>query len=448
MILSGNFWKRPLNLKPFVLKIRDGFILGLAQDPQKGSPCSQCVLLWLKTRNLDVEAASLSELSVRRDLISDLLAENQGHVLYEICRDGTAIRMECLIFPHPQCICEKTNFVGPDEITRNTNFAFSPLTQVFCTRFGTPDGNLWLTRVSGETPLTQTPVTVFAVEKEREDSRKKALYEWLKKATLTDLPNRIQRGELIASEVFQTGEYELMRRSESPGASLGAVGAGENREEATLNALVDLAKITTLRRYSDSMKNPMLVVGANQLIRSKTPFFLLKQYDLHILFYPNSTQAWVLGMGAFSRQRSDEKPVFVFSAHTDVKHALDQLFCKILEALKPEEQMAGDPVLRRDPGASIPSQMNMWWTHWIYRCPKISLKDIEQLEPYPRDLENWRNYYRDGQSDVSVLSVNHSTLPSQIRTLVKVQIPLRERIHNVRNINGIGIWSDFRDALA
>jgi len=333
-------------------------------------------------------------------------------------------------------------------MSKNTNFAFSPLTQIYCTRFGTPDGNLWLTRVSGETLCGGAPLTAFAVDPDKESSRRKAVDNWMKKATQIDLPLRMRRGELIASEVLQTGDYELMKRSEQTDNHVAAIGVGKDREEATLNALVELAKVNTLRRYSDSMKNPMLVVGANQLIRSKAPFFLLKHYDLHLLFYPNSTQTWILGMGAFSRQRSDEKPVFVFSAHTDVKEALNQLFCKILETLKPEEQMAGDPILKRDDSATIPSQMNMWWTHWIYRCPKIALKDIEQLEPYPRSLENWRNYYKDGQPEVSVLSVNHLNLPTQIRTLVKVQMPLKDRVHAVRNINGIGTWSDFRDALA
>jgi hypothetical protein len=286
------------------------------------------------------------------------------------------------------------------------------------------------------------------VERDKEVSRKKAVDEWMKKAIEADLPIRVRRGELIASEVLQTGDFELMKRDQSSENILSAMGAGPNREEATLNALIDLAKATTLRRYAHSMKNPMLIVGANEYIRSKAPFFLLQQYDLHLLFYPNSMQAWVVGLVAVSRQRTDEKPVFVFSAHTDIKEALDQLFCKILEALKPEEQITGSPVLRRDKADSISSQMNMWWIHWIYRCSKINLKDILSLESYSRKLSQWRDYYRDGQEEASILSVNNPYLPTQIRTVVKVQIPLRDRIHNVRNINGIGTWSDFRDALA
>ncbi|NBX93739.1 MAG: hypothetical protein EB078_00475 [Proteobacteria bacterium] len=448
MLLRGDFWKRPATLKPYVLKIKDGFLLGLALAPEKGAPCSNCVRLWLKQRNIVAQHSTLSELTIRRDLITELLAENSAHTIYEISLDGTAIKMESLVFPHPQCTCDRGNYLPPESLSKNTNYAFSPLYQIFCTRFGTPDGNLWLTRVTGDCPLSERPLTVFAVEKDKEVSRKKAVDEWMKKATLADLPKRMKRGELIASEVLQTGDLELLKPSSQREVETAAMGAGKDKEEATLNALVELAKVTTLRRYSNTMKNPMLVVGANNWIRSKVPFFLLQQYDLHLLFYPNSTQAWVVGLGAFSRQRTDEKPVFVFAAHTDAKQALEELFFKILEALKPEEQIAGDPVLKSERGGPHTSKLNMWWTHWIYRCPKIALKDILHLEPYPRKLQNWRDYYRDGQDKVSVLSVNSPYLPSQIRTIVKVQSVLRDNVSSVRNINGIGTWSDFSDALA
>ena len=445
--MNGTFWKRPHTLKPYVLRVKDGFIIGLAMDPEKGAPCSNCVYLWLKARNIWVEKATLSDLTLRKDLITDLLTENSAHVLYEISRDGSAIRMDAVVFPHPKCVCEKNQYIAPESVSRKTNYAFSPLYQIFCTRFGTPDGNLWLTRVTGDCPISGKTLTLHAVEKDKEVSRNKAVEEWMKKAIQTDFPLRVQRGELIASEVLQTGNYELMKKAEDEASLLTAMGAGSNKEEATLNAMVELAKVTTLRRYSQSMKSPMLVVGANQLIRQKSPFFLLQQYDLHLLFYPNSTQAWVMGMVAVSRQRTDERPVFVFSADTDIQVAIDQLFFKILEALKPEEQLSGDPVIKRDKSKTIRAQMNMWWTHWIYRCPKINLKDIEQLEAYPKKLKNWRDYYQDGQEEVAILSVNTPHLPSQLKTIVKVQSQLRNRVQNLRNINGIGVWSDFSEAL-
>jgi len=448
VLISGKTWTRPETLKPYVLRTREGFLLGLAPDPDKASPCPDCVVSWLKERNVWVEKASISELTLRRDLITDLLTENTPHTLYEISKDGTAIRMDCLVFPHPKCSCNKTRYIQRTQVTKNTNYAFSPLLKIFCTRFGTPEGNLWLTQVTGASVLSEKMLTVYGVEKEKEVSRTRAIESWMKKASQSDLPHRISRGELIASEVLQTGEYELVNRENHSDSVMGVMGTGKDREEATLNALVELAKATTLRRYSQSMKNPMLVVGANQFIREKAPFFLLQEYDLHLLFYPNSSQAWVLGMVAISRIRTDEKPTFVFSAHTDIQEAINELFFKILEVLQPEEQVSGKMSVKTQDQKLGSSKMNMWWVHWIYRCPKIVLKDLQSLEPYSRKLEDWRAYYRDGQEPVSVWSVNTPNLPSSIRTIVKVQIPLRDRIHQLRNINGIGTWADFQDALA
>ena len=91
--------------------------------------------------------------------------------------------------------------------------------------------------------------------------------------------------------------------------------------------------------------------------------------------------------------------------------------------------------------------MNMWWTHWIYRCPKISLKDIMQLEPYSRDLELWRDYYRDGQDLVTAVELNSEYLPGAIRHLVRLNTP-KVPLSNVRNIMGIGSMTAFRDAHA
>lgn len=448
MLTSGSFWKRSEILKPYVLKTRDGFLLGLAPDADRASPCPHCVFSWLKDRNVWVEKVSLNELTLRRDLIADLLTENTPHTLYEVSKDGTAIRMDCLVFPHPRCSCNKTRYIQKTQVTKNTNYAFSPLLKIFCTRFGTPEGNLWLTRASGATVFSEEMLTVYGVEKDKEVSRSRAIEEWMKKAVQSDLPYRIKRGELIATEVLQTGEYELLGSSPEPQTVMGAVGAGKNREEATLNALIELAKATTLKRYSQSMKNPLLVVGANQFIREKAPFFLLQEYDLHLLFYPNSTQAWVMGMVAVSRVRTEEKPTFVFSAHSDIQEALNQLFYRVLEVLKPEEEVAGKMTVKPPTHKLGSSKMNMWWIHWIYRCPKIALKEIQSLESYSRNLADWRAYYRDGQEPVSIWSVNTPHLPASIRTLVKVQSPLRDRVHQLRNVNGIGTWAHFQDALA
>lgn len=435
-------------LKPFLLKIREGFLLGLAPEPDQSSPCAGCVQMWLIDRDVNVERVELSALTVRRELIPELLAENNGHVFYEIDLDGTYTRLEAIVYPHPNCSCEKTNYIPPREITKRTNFAFSPLTQVKVARFGTPDGNLWLASATGEAPLAQETFTCYGVDKDKELARFKAVDEWMKRCVITDLPKRLSNGETVPAEILQTGNVELISRSLPKQASFEGMGVGANKEEATLDALFGLAKVRTLKKYASNMKNPMLVVGANNWMRTKVPFYLLQQYDLHLLFYPNSTQAWVVGLAAFSRQRLDEKPAFVFAAEADIHKAIDQLFFKIVEVLRPSEPETEIPRVPEEHPRGMGTKLHMWWTHWIYRCPKISLKDVLHLEPYPRNLEHWRNYFRDGQDLVSVLAVNNHYLPSQIRTLVKLKLSSSDPLHAVTNINGIGTWNDFRDALA
>ncbi|NBX67959.1 MAG: hypothetical protein EBR01_03220 [Proteobacteria bacterium] len=272
--------------------------------------------------------------------------------------------------------------------------------------------------------------------------------EWMKRCVVLDLPKRMARGETVPGEVLQTGNVELFNRSLPNQSQFEGVGVGANKDEATLDALFNLAKVRTLKKYTSSMKNPMLVVGANNWMRTKVPFYLLQQYDLHLLFYPNSTQAWVVGLAAFSRQRLEEKPQFVFAANADIHQAIDQLFFKIVEVLRPSEPETEIPRIPDEHPKGMGSKLHMWWTQWIYRCPKISLKDLLHLEAYPRTLDYWRDYFRDGQERVSVLAVNNEYLPSQIRTLVKLKLSSSDPINLVANINGIGTWNDFRDALA
>jgi hypothetical protein len=143
-VFGIKFGNRIVSLKPFLLKIKDGFLLGLEREPGKGSPCGGCVEKWLTDRKVWCERRDLSALLVRRELIAELLSENSPHIFYEIYDDGTEIRLESIVYPHPECVCDKLNYTPPKEITRKVNFAFSPIHHLKVVRFGTPDGNLWL----------------------------------------------------------------------------------------------------------------------------------------------------------------------------------------------------------------------------------------------------------------------------------------------------------------
>lgn len=447
------FGMRPAPLKPFLLKIRDGYFLGLAMEPQKGSPCKTCIELWLRERNIWFERADLSELPRRRELIAELLAENSPHLFHEIYQDGTEVRLESIVFPHSDCACAKFNYIPPREVTKRVNFAFSPIYQLKLTRFGTPDGNQWLATAVGDSQISKKTITAFGVDTDKDAARFRAVDAWMKKAAEADLKDRLEEGEVIPNEILQTGNVELITKAKARPSTLEGVGVGSTRDEAVLDALIHLAKVRTLKKYSNAMKSPMLIVGANHWVRSKVPFYVLQQYDIHLFFYPNSTQVWVVGAAAVSRNHVDEKPTFVFSADPSISSAMEKLFGLLLAALRPVEETPDKPRLaphsmKDEQKSQKASKLNMWWTHWIYRCPKISLKDVLHLDPYPRSLDVWKNYFKDGQEVVNILSINHPTLPSQLRTIVKLQVETEEKFSNIRQIGGIGTWSDFSDALA
>ena len=87
------------------------------------------------------------------------------------------------------------------------------------------------------------------------------------------------------------------------------------------------------------------------------------------------------------------------------------------------------------------SRLHLWWTNWVYRCPKISLRDVLQLEEYAGDIELWKNYFRDGQEALSLLAVNSPLIPNGIRTLTALQFQSNSETAR-SNVNGIGIWSN------
>ena len=70
-----------MNLKSFLLHTRDGYLIGMAADPELGSPCPQCVRLWLVDRNVWVEHGEISELRIKQDLLATLIQDNKPHVL-------------------------------------------------------------------------------------------------------------------------------------------------------------------------------------------------------------------------------------------------------------------------------------------------------------------------------------------------------------------------------
>jgi len=326
--------------------------------------------------------------------------------------------------------------------------AFSPIFQIKCVRYGTPGGNLWHFSATGQSPLSQRLHTGFGSHSDKETARLNSIDAWMKKAGLSDLSDRIKTANGVPSQEFLTGKLGLMREKEFDESTFKGVGIGASKEEATLDSLFSFAKLKTLNNYTNSSKNPMLVVGANSWLRHKVPFFLLQQYDLYLLFYPNQSPAWVCGLAAFSRNDTQEAPIFVFGANANISMALEECIHKTLEHCRPNDwRRAENTQLTKSKEGSKNSRLVMWWTNWIYRCPKISLKDVLQLEPHPRDLGEWREYLQSNNQKVTALHLNYPYLPDKIRHIIKLQVPtlsIRERASNVR---GIATWSNFQEPV-
>ncbi len=439
--------RKPYALYPFLYRIRGGFLLGLAFEPHEGSPCANCVSGWLSDRSVFHEKADVADLKIRRELLGELLLGNSPHSYYEIQNDGTATPLDGVVCPHPKCTCAKDKYVAPMAMGKNTHFAFSPITELVCSRYSLPQGNLWLARAVGNPWGAEAghkgTIEAYGVAPEREDARYRAFEEWLRRsATSTGNSDMVNECEILQSGEFQQGFGENNAENELEG-----IGSGADHDSAVVNALHELAKKRVLQRYAATMKTPLLVVGANSWLRDHVPFFLLHRYDLHLLFYPNSMPSWVVGVAALSRTRVDEKPLFAFGSGSTGKAAFANALGKLLIDTKPwqEEDKGGLTLLKPQEVTDKKAlQLNRWWNHWIYRCSKISLRDVLHLEGHPATKEHWREFFKDGEPQVKIRQLNSGLLPARLRHVVSVrvsEVPLQRG-----TVRGIGSWATFPTA--
>ena len=76
MLGSLRWDKNVAQLRPFALKLRDSFLIGMTPEPEQGSPCVHCVELWLASRRVWSERLNVQELPIRKDLLAILQKEN------------------------------------------------------------------------------------------------------------------------------------------------------------------------------------------------------------------------------------------------------------------------------------------------------------------------------------------------------------------------------------
>lgn len=125
---------------------------------------------------------------------------------------------------------------------------------------------------------------------------------------------------------------------------------------------------------TDSFQNPpMLIVGACNFTRNAVPFFLLQKYDLHLFLKPEENGIRTVQLLMISRIGHD-KTQYVTAKHKVIGTAVDNLFMGAV--------LAGKNLNEFSEENDLVKIENKWLTNWIYRCPKISLKDVLHLPDY------------------------------------------------------------------
>jgi len=436
-----------LPLVPYVFKLKNSHLIGYAYSPETGSPCTGCMEHWLKDKEEKFQKIAIEDFPARPDLLKELEEENSPHVLYEIHENGTANKIEASVFPHPSCACKKNEYKAPEDYASKNLLLFSPIKQIRSARFATNQGNVWVTYAEGVSTLTGKTVGAKGSGPTKEASRTRCLDLWFKRVQTIELPLRLSKGEILVSENFQTQKLSTYSSHQATNKMVvSSFGVGGSLEEAIQDGLQTLCLKATLQRFVTSGKNPMMVVNVNFWLKDRVPMFILQSYDLHLLFYPNASPCWIFGLVAFSRVRTDEKPIFIFATGTHANEALEQLVARVIEQC-PSDDVLTQSTQNVASTSNALRQLNLWWVHWIYRCPKIDLKDLLNLEPYTQSLDTWRSYFQDGQNEVSILRANSMTHPAALRTLVCIRQVLEIRQIGAQ-VRGIATWTDFQAALA
>jgi hypothetical protein len=136
---------------------------------------------------------------------------------------------------------------------------------------------------------------------------------------------------------------------------------------------LEILKSDIVFRYTNQCKTPMLIVGVNNWMRTHLPYFILQQFDVHLFFYPNAKASWVCGALAINRTNPKAISVWSYGASQNIETALKQAMYGLLEKAQTENVEEQN------------EKLGVWQSQWVYRCPKISLKDVLHLEPYPAD---------------------------------------------------------------
>jgi hypothetical protein len=130
-------------------------------------------------------------------------------------------------------------------------------------------------------------------------------------------------------------------------------------------------------KNGDSKKPPMLVVGGNKYLQDNINGTLQSEYHVYLFFYPTSKFVWTVG--CFLASKRDVR--VYYSCWTESLNVADG-FKKCFDFFK-ENYFTNNMFLQlEDEVTKNDVKLGTWITAWIYRLPKISMKDLLHLENY------------------------------------------------------------------
>lgn len=297
--------------KAFVFRLREGWLVGPVGDDVI-HPDS--VYRWLADRGVAATPVPLDKAPKEiRDSISRVSQKDRDpHAFIEVSSDGQLVTvLQSALEPHPESKLDKfpKGIVKPPGEGKSTNYAFTSVTKIESSRYGTPEGNIWLT-------------------------------------VATDRDGKVTYG---------VGNDRIASRDQA------AAGGVTLNEKTPAELMAD-------------KKPSMLIVGSNSYIRQNVPFYLIQQYDLHLIFRPQSGAHWEVGVVSLSRTDETETPTYLSHTDKDITKAIQGALQRVVIQHQPEEGEAKPKKLA--------TGQARWLQNWVYRQPKIGMKDVLALPTY------------------------------------------------------------------
>ena len=102
----------------------------------------------------------------------------------------------------------------------------------------------------------------------------------------------------------------------------------------------------------------------------------------------------------------DNNFYFFHAIDANINNALKKALYESVKYANPsKDKKKNDKFKLTENEGKLIAKKAMWVTHWIYRCPKISLKDILQLENRP-DTIKYLNEYLGKNTDEIIIPSN------------------------------------------